>query len=73
MADELEPKTNPSEEMGRSDEDIRDRVDDDEEFEDVEEEDAEDEDAVDERPVDVEDDGAVHVTGCAALHRSRRA
>lgn len=45
MADELDPKTNPDEEMGRTDEDVRDRIDDDEEFEDIEDEDAEDEDA----------------------------
>ena len=48
MADELDPKTNENEEMGRSDEDIRDRVDDDEEFEDIEDDDAEGEDDVDE-------------------------
>ena len=45
MADELDPKTNPNEEMGRSDEDVRDRIDDDEEFEDIEAEDAGDENA----------------------------
>jgi hypothetical protein len=45
MADELDPK-NPNEEMGRtSDEDVRDRADDDEEFEDIDEDDSDEEDA----------------------------
>lgn len=45
MADELDrPKTENEEEMGRSDDDVRDSIDDDEEFEDVEEDDDEDED-----------------------------
>jgi len=47
MADELDPKSNPDEEVGRGDSDIRDRrEDDDEEFEDIEE-DVDDEDDVD--------------------------
>jgi hypothetical protein len=42
MADELDPTLDDNEEMGRSDEDIRDRVDDDEEFEEIEDDDSAD-------------------------------
>jgi len=47
MADELDPTIDDNEEMGRSEEDVRDRIDDDEEFEDDDDESADDEDADD--------------------------
>jgi hypothetical protein len=52
MADELDPKKNENEEMGRtSDEDVRGRADDDdEEFEDIDEDEADDEDETDNVP-----------------------
>jgi hypothetical protein len=46
MADELD-RTNPDEEMGRSDEEVRDQIDGDDEFEDVEEDDSEDDEEED--------------------------
>jgi hypothetical protein len=49
MADELKRKRNENEEMGRSDEEVRDRLEgEDEEFEDIDEDESEDEEDVDE-------------------------
>jgi hypothetical protein len=48
MADELDPKQNENEEMGRSEDDVRERADD-EEFEDIDEDEGE-EDETDNLP-----------------------
>jgi hypothetical protein len=48
MADELDPRSNPDEEVGRGDDDVRDRTgEDDEELEEIDEDDSDDEDDVD--------------------------
>jgi hypothetical protein len=49
MADEVRPNRNENEEMGHSDEDIRDRLEgeDDEEFEEIEDDDSDDEEDLD--------------------------
>jgi len=47
MADELDPTIDDNEEMGRSEEDVRDRMDGDEEFEDVDEDESEDDEDAD--------------------------
>ncbi len=49
MADELDPKKNENEEMGRTGDDVQDRADD-EEFEEIDENEAEDEDETDNLP-----------------------
>jgi hypothetical protein len=49
MADELDPKKNENEEMGRTEDDVQDRADD-EEFEDIGEDEAEDQDETDNLP-----------------------
>jgi hypothetical protein len=47
MADQVDPKRNENEEVGRGADDVRDRLEDDEEFEDIDEDDSDDEDADD--------------------------
>ena len=49
MADELDPKKNENEEMGRTEDDVQDRADA-EEFEDIDEGEAEDEEEADNLP-----------------------